>query len=174
MVGYSKEVVDFIDKNRLKYTTDKMAKLLEEKFDKKITTKALRKYYYRHNLKFKRMYNRKDKYIFAKEIGFESPPDKNGLVRIKINDKQWKYKQRYIYEKYYGEIPEDYVVIFLDGDKNNYDIDNLYAVSKETAGTFYCISKKDKPTSKELTKLGLLIAEVKNKTNNIKENKYEK
>lgn len=142
-----------------------MVSLIYEKFGKKMSTKTLRKYYYRHNLKFKRIYNRKDKAIFAKEIGFESPPDKNGLVRIKINDKQWKYKQRYIYEKHYGEIPEDYVVIFLDGDKNNYDIDNLYAAPKEIVRTFYAITHDNKLYNKELTEVGLKIAELKIKEN---------
>ena len=164
MKPYSKELTQFIKNNCLKYNTDKMVSLIYENFGKKMSTKTLRKYYYRHNLTYKRKYNRKDKAIFAREIGFESPPDKNGLVRIKINDKQWKYKQRYIYEQYYGEIPEDYVVIFLDGDKTNYNIDNLYAVSKETARTFYCITSDEKPKRKDLTEIGLLIAEIKNKT----------
>ena len=164
MKPYSEELVAFIEKNRMQYTTLEMVELIKECFDKEITPKTLRKYYDRHNLDFKKIYKRVDKNVNAKPILTESNPDKNGLVRIKINKKQWVYKQRYIYETHYGKIPNDYMVIFLDGNKNNYDINNLCAVPKEIARTLYVLARDEKPLDKELTKLGLLIAEVKEKT----------
>lgn len=167
---YSKELVAFIENNRMQYTTLEMVKLIKENFEKDITPKTLRKYYDRHNLDFKKIYRRTDKNVNAKPIGTESKPDKNGLIRIKINDKQWQYKQRYIYEKHYGKIPDDYVVIFADGNKTNYDINNLIAVNRKTAVTMYAITKEDKPKSKQFTKAGLLVAEIKNKINR---RKYE-
>ncbi len=170
MKPYNKELVDFIEQNKDKYFTNELVLMIENRFNKKITTKALRKYFYRHNLSFKRKYNRKDKAIFAKEIGFESPPDKNGLVRIKINDKQWQYKQRYLYEKYNSvKLGENYVVIFADGDKTNFSKDNLIAVPKEVMKTFYAITHDDKICDKELTKVGLKVAIVKNRIRTIKE-----
>ena len=163
MIPYEKELVEFIDNNRMKYYTDELVLMIENKFGKKITTKALRKYFYRHKLSFKKKYNRKDKCVFAKEVGFESPPDKNGLIRIKINDKQWKYKQRYLYEKYNNiKLNDEYVVIFADGNKNNFEKENLIAVPKEIARTMYVLMQEEKPKNKELTKISLLIAEIKN------------
>lgn len=163
MKTYSKELIDFIENNRMKYNTSEMVSLISQNFDKKMSTKTLRKYYYRHNLKYKRIYDRKDKAIFAKEIGFESPPDKNGLIRIKINDKQWQYKQRYLYEKYHNiKLSDDEFVIFADGDKNNFSKENLIAVPKDIARTFYILTKGE-IKNKQLTELGLEIAKIKNK-----------
>lgn len=168
MGAYKKEIVDFIENNRLKYNTIEMAKLLQVNFKKNITTKALRKYYYRHNLDFKKIYDKKYNCVFSKEIGFESPPDKNGLIRIKINNKQWQYKQRYLYEKYNNvKLSDDEFVIFADGDKTNFNKDNLIVVKKETARTFYCLTKGE-IKNKELTKIGLNVAEIKNKLGGLK------
>lgn len=69
---------------------------------------------------------------------------KDGTVLIKVTDipynesnidnpqwtLNWMPKQRYIYEKHYGSIPENYFVIFLDGNKNNFELDNLYCVNR--------------------------------------------
>ena len=164
MKGYTKELVDFIEKNRMQYTTLEMVKLIKENFEKDITPKALRKYYDRHNLDFKKIYKRTDKNVNAKPIGTESNPDKNGLVRVKINNKQWQYKQRYIYEQYHRtKLTDDDVVIFADGDKTNYSPENLIAVQKDVARAMYAITKEDKPRSKETTKIGLNIARIKKK-----------
>ena len=50
---YSEELVQFIECNRLKYKISELCKMIEKKFNKKITEKALRKYFYRHNLDYK-------------------------------------------------------------------------------------------------------------------------
>ena len=162
MRPYSEELVQFIEENRMKYYVNEMSELIFEKFNKKITHKALAKYYYRHNLDFKKK-NTSYKCLLTKPAGTESNPDKNGLVRVKINEKQWVYKQRLIYENYYNiKLPKDYIVVFLDNDKTNYSIDNLMAVpikvALRTAGQnmFY--------NDKELTKTSLLISEARLKT----------
>lgn len=172
MKPYDKSIVDFIENNRMKYTTEQIVLKIKEKYNKDITTKAIRKYYYRHNLEFKRHYNRKDKCVFAKKIGEESAPDKNGLIRIKINDKQWQYKQRYLYEKYHNvKLPENYLVIFIDGDKSNFKKNNLLALPKDIIKTYYCLTKGEFK-EKDLVKTGLLIAELKNKIGGYNEKIY--
>ena len=158
MKPYEKDLIDFIEKNRMKYYTVDLAKMIYQKFNKKITRKALTKYYYRHNLDFKKI-NKSYKCVISKPIGTESKPDKNGFVRVKINEKQWVYKQRLIYEKHYKiKLPKDYVVVFLDNDKTNYNIDNLMAVpikvSLRTAGQNMFFKNK------EMTKVSLLISEL--------------
>lgn len=67
-------------------------------------------------------------------VGAERYHEASGLVYVKISDtgiknKDWIAKQRKIWTEYYGEIPKGYNVIFLDGDKNNYNIENLMCVS---------------------------------------------
>lgn len=63
-------------------------------------------------------------------------------VCIKVKDDKlpsgkssnWMPKNRYIYEQHFGSIGADDVVIHLDGDTNNFDIDNLYCVNRRLTG----------------------------------------
>ena len=157
MKPYSEELVQFIEENRLKYTVNELCKMIFNEFNKSVTPKALRKYFYRHNLEFKKQFYKNYNCTISKPIGTESNPDKNGLIRIKVNDKQWKYKQRYIYEQYYGvELPNDVNVIFLDGDRTNFDIKNLAVVPTKimlTLGNHELFSE-----DMNVTKLGIQVA----------------
>lgn len=68
-------------------------------------------------------------------IGAQTGPDENGYYKIKVSDdrslpsrKNWRYKHRMIYEENFGPIPKGYAVVFLDGDRENLNPENLYAV----------------------------------------------
>ena len=159
---YSEELTQFIENNRLKYNVNKLCEMIYDKFNKKITTKALRKYYYRHNLKYKKQLCRRWNCTLSKPIGSESNPDKNGLIRIKVTDKQWMYKQRYIYEQHHGKIPKGYRVVFLNGDNTDFSIDNLGIVRNKDA--IVAFSHKLTSSDREITKLGLQVAHLINKT----------
>lgn len=64
-----------------------------------------------------------------KPIGSEATRD--GITYIKVDDPNvWMPKHRYILEQQYGEIPEDKVIRFKDGDKTNVTIDNLFITSR--------------------------------------------
>lgn len=159
---YSPELAQFIDYNRMRYNTQELCKLIEIHFNKKITPKTLRKYFYRHNIDFKKMTNQRQNCTIKHEIGHESNPDKNGLIRVKINEKQWVYKQRYIYEQHYGKIPKGYKVIFLNGDKTDFRIENLAAVPYKDV--LYIYGQDLASTKPEMTKLALSVAKLRNKT----------
>ena len=47
------------------------------------------------------------------------------------NSSNWKQKSRVVYEQAYGEIPDDCLILHLDGDSNNFDTQNLYCVDKK-------------------------------------------
>lgn len=163
MKTYSDELIQYIEKNRMKYNVNKLCEMIHNEFGKTITPKALRKYFYRHNLEYKKQLCRRWNCIIAKPIGSESNPDKNGLVRIKVSEKQWVYKQRYIYEQHYGKIPKGYKVVFLNGDKTDYSIENLaIAPSKDV---FIMYRQELNSTNAEATKLGLQVIQLINKTN---------
>lgn len=166
MKAYSEELVQFIEVNRLKYDINKLCKMIYKKFDKKITPKALRKYFYRHNLEYKKQLDRQWNCTHSKPIGTESEPDENGLVRVKINDKQWVYKQRYIYEQYYGKIPKGYKVIFLNSDKTDYRPENLAIAPSKDVLLVY--GQNLASSEAEITKLGLLVAQLTNRTNELR------
>lgn len=69
----------------------------------------------------------KDGYIFVKVA--DNPLPKN--YTSKQRNKNWKAKHRLVWEKAHGEIPKDHLVVFLDGDKTNFDLNNLYLISRK-------------------------------------------
>ena len=98
-------------------------------------------------------------------IGTESIT-KGGYIKVKVGEpNKWKLKQRYIYEQHYGEIPNNYNVIFTDGNKMNFDIDNLIAVSKSEM--LILNNNNLRFEDKELTKVGVNIAKVIDKAKKV-------
>ena len=93
--------------------------------------------------------------------------NKDGYIEIKVaGPRTWKLKQRYIYEQHYGEVPKDHNVIFADGNRQNFDIDNLIAVSRSEMLILnnHKLIYKDK----ELTKTGVNIAKILSKASKLK------
>lgn len=93
-----------------------------------------------------------------------------GYLYVKICDgkgnKNWIPKQRYIYELHRGPIPPGHKVIFADGDRFNFDIDNLILVS--TSEELLMNRHNLRFEDKELTKTGFMIAKVMDKTYKVK------
>jgi single-strand DNA-binding protein len=55
------------------------------------------------------------------------------LVKVSMTgpkSKMWKEKHRLIWEKAYGEIPKGHIIIFLDGNHQNFALKNLAMLSK--------------------------------------------
>ena len=93
-----------------------------------------------------------------KQVG-EERIDKYGYVQIKVAEPNvWDLKHRVIYREHYGEIPSGYNIIFTNGNKMNFDIDNLIAVSK--AEMLILNNNNLRFEDKELTKVGVNIAKV--------------
>jgi hypothetical protein len=106
-----------------------------------MTKEMLRQYLSKREIRYKGYNINKVKVMGNRiPIGTEYvKPD--GMVLVKVRPNKWKYKQRYIYEQYYKvELPKDIMVIFLDGDRTNFNIDNLMAVSTPE---YNCIKNKD-------------------------------
>lgn len=71
----------------------------------------------------------------VKPIGYEMTTKHGGYTYVKVNNtgvksKDFVAKHRLVYEQTHGEIPKGHIVIFLDGDKQNFESDNLYAVNR--------------------------------------------
>ena len=99
----------------------------------------------------------------ARPIGDERI-DLDGYTYIKIKQpNKWVLKHRWIYEKENGKIPKGYNLIFADGNKQNFDLDNLILVSN--AELFIINQKGLYKKDKELTKAGITIAKVLDKVN---------
>lgn len=171
MKPYSDDLVLFIENNRMNLYIEELCEKILEIFNKKITPKALRKYFYRHDLDYKKKITPKFSIASnSKPIGTESNPDKNGLIRVKISSSRWVYKHRYIYEQHYGKIPKGYCVMFLDGNNTNFDISNLICVKNNHK--LYIQSRGLISCDKETTKAGLKVAQLYFKTKE-KEKEYE-
>lgn len=99
-----------------------------------------------------------------REIGSERI-DKDGYVLVKIRDgylnKNWVLKHRLIYEQIHEKIPKNHKVVFADGNKRNFDPDNLLLVSY--AEELIMNQRKLFTEDAELTKAGLNVAKVLNK-----------
>jgi hypothetical protein len=60
-------------------------------------------------------------------LGSESVDKRTNTILVKT-EKGWINKARYVYEQANGEIPNDHQVVFLDSDRQNFELDNLYCI----------------------------------------------
>ena len=80
--------------------------------------------------------------VTAKPIGSETW--KGGYLYIKVNDtpmrgddamkireENWVKKHQYIWEQIYGKVPNGHIVVFLDGNRANFNIENLYCIPRK-------------------------------------------
>lgn len=97
--------------------------------------------------------------------------DTEGYTLIKIAEpRKWALKHRIIWEEHYKKkVPRDCVIIFADGDKSNFNIENLICVSrKELRVLNKCSLIKN---DAELTKTGLNVAKIRIKLAELKKEK---
>ena len=92
-------------------------------------------------------------------VGTESA-DAGGYIKVKIrNPRTWKYKHRLVWEKANGKIPRGHIVIFADGNKQNFALENLLLISRRELAVMNrqgLIS-----SSRKLTEIGKTIADLK-------------
>jgi hypothetical protein len=83
-----------------------------------------------------------------------------GYAEVKIaRPNVWKLKHHIIWEAAHGPVPKGHVIMFADGNKRNFDQDNLLLVSRKELATMnrFGLIFPDK----ELTKAGKVVAEFK-------------
>ena len=101
----------------------------------------------------------------TKPIGYERIT-RDGYIEVKIkmrpshpscND-NFKLKHRLVWEEAHGPIPKGCNIIFLDGNRQNCDLENLALVSQ--AENLEMMRKGLRSEEAEFTKTGILIAKV--------------
>lgn len=95
-----------------------------------------------------------------KEIG-STRTDTDGYVMIKIAEpNKWQLLQRYVWEKENGrKLLKNECVIFLDGNKENFEPENLMAIKRSELAR---VNKNHRITDDpELTKTGIYVERVK-------------
>lgn len=134
---YTQEEIDYLMGIIKGRTTKEIIKLYNNKFNKNMTYNQLIAFQKKYKVKSGLDVRFKTGQVInpnpPKPIGHEIISYKNGLkrVRIKIDNNKYIEKSRYIYEQHYGKTPNNCVIIFLDGDRDNYDINNLKCITKE-------------------------------------------
>ena len=86
--------------------------------------------------------------------------NRDGYWEVKVdNPSVWKLKHKLIYEQHYGPLPEGGIILFADGNKSNFDIDNLILTTQREmmAMNKHQFCSKDP----ELTKTGMAIVRLK-------------
>ena len=92
---------------------------------------------------------------------------RDGYVEVKIaNPSTWRLKHIVVWESVNGKLPKGHAIMFADGNKQNFDINNLLLVSR--AQLLFMVTKKLRKNDIELTKAGLNIAKVYEKISEIK------
>lgn len=95
---------------------------------------------------------------------FDERIDVDGYTYIKVKQpNKWMLKHRWIYEKEKGKIPKEYNLIFADGNRQNFDLDNLILVSN--AELFIMNQRGLYKKDKDLTKVGVTVAKLLDKVN---------
>ncbi|KEI18229.1 HNH endonuclease signature motif containing protein [Clostridium haemolyticum] len=100
-----------------------------------------------------------------KEVGSERITA-DGYTEIKIKEpNKWRLKHHLIWEKHNGPIPKGHMIIFGDGNRANFNINNLILVSKHQL--LILNKKKLIKNDANLTRTGILIADIYKKISEV-------
>lgn len=84
---------------------------------------------------------------------------KDGYTEVKVADpNKWRLKHNIIWEQHNGPIPKGHVVIFGDGDKTNFNINNLILVSRAQLARLN--QNRLIQNDADLTRTGIIIADL--------------
>lgn len=177
---------DYLVKIQVGKTAKELAQLLNNRYGLSLTQQQLKNYRKNHSLhsgltghfskghvpfnkgkKFPNMApnsgqfqkgNKPSNYVPIGTIRYTT----DGYPRIKVADpNEWEYLHRQEWEKYHGPIPKGHSVVFLDGDRTNWDISNLACLSRNEVAR---MNQNHYFTSNpNLTSAGIGVVKVNNK-----------
>lgn len=182
---YTDEMKQFILDNYKERYNQELADLFNQKFNTNITSRMIKSYKANNKLnsgltgKFrkgqtphnkgkkmpKEVYEKVKHTMFAKgnvppnhrPVGSERI-SKDGYIEVKVAEpNKWRLKQRVVYEEAKGKIPEGCTIIFLDGNKQNCNIDNLRCITWSELLYLNCNGLNN---SNEITETGILMARL--------------
>lgn len=164
----SDEELEFIKENVKGKTSNELMEIFNQKFNRNLTRKQI--IYVKKVNKLRSgidtKFSKGSQPHNYKHIGSEFV-DSQGYTWIKIaNPNEWIHKSLFVYEQAYGKIPKGYSVIFLNGNRGDHSINNLKLVRNKEK-----LVMKNKHLfyeNKELTKTGILIAEIINKSSEVR------
>lgn len=163
---YTKEEEKFLLNNYKGLISKEISKLFNEKFGRELTPMQLHAFKRYRNLQSgsrgKGGFKKGGTPPNTRPIGSEKI-NKDGYTRIKVAEPNvWKLKQQVIWEQHNGKIPKGYSIVFANQDKTDFRIENLMLVRNKdmlVAKNRGLLTKNE-----DLTKTGLLVAKLINKT----------
>jgi len=196
---YTDEMKQFILDNYKGRYNQELADLFNQKFNTNVTSRTIKSYKANNKLnsglsgKFrkgqaphnkgkkmpKEVYEKVKHTMFAKgnvppnhrPVGSERI-SKDGYIEVKVAEpNKWRLKQRVVYEEAKGKIPEGCTIILLDGNKRNFDIDNLRCITRSELLYLNCNGLNN---SNEITETGILMARLDRTKNKKKQELKDK
>lgn len=152
--------------NHSDLTIDELLPLVNKKFKEKHTRLSLQKYLVRNKIPYKYKNENKSHNMSKLPIGTEYMKN-DGMTLVKIARNKWEYKQRLIYKEHYGvELTDEDYIIFLDQNRNNFNISNLKLITRHESS----ILSNQKIFSKDplATEVGTTLAKLIIKTKELK------
>ena len=186
------EQAEFVKENVKGVSNADLAQMVNERFGLNLTAKQMNTYKKNHKLKsgldgrFKpgSVPHNKGKNIGGYEptqfkkghkpanhrpVGSERV-NVDGYVELKIAEpNKWILKHKHIWQLENGPMPKGHAIIFGDGDKRNFDIDNLLLVTRKQL--LIMNQQRLIQNSAELTKTGVIIADLHSKLYELKKAK---
>ena len=110
----------------------------------------------------------------ARPMGYEMVSSR-GFIRVKVREHPVKgkgcfeRKHRLVWEQAHGEIPEGYVITFLDGNPQNCALENLALISKAEHLNLQRLGLRT--SNPQLTETGILVARMVTKIFDMKKEK---
>jgi len=155
---YTAEQIDYIKSIAVGLPVEDIQEAFNEKFNLQVTFKSIKGIMYRQDIKNRMQgYNTRfqeghkpwnknkkglqlggeaswfkkgDPHPQQKPVGSESIHE--GILWIKVDQPNvWRKKHHYIWEQAYGSIPDNKVLRFKDGNKENCTLDNLFLTTRE-------------------------------------------
>jgi hypothetical protein len=153
---HAPEEIQFIRKNLPGRSCTEITDMFNRHFGRSLTRRQMEaRIRRRRDLKDLKEMMRTEKYEAGAEV---IRPRGHTVVKISKTN-EWKLKNRIIWEKANGPIPEGHIVIFADGNKSNFDLDNLILVSRSELAVMNHLRLIF--TDKDLTKAGKAVANLK-------------
>jgi hypothetical protein len=151
-IKYTPEEIQFIRDNIPGRSRGEMTELFNRHFGRSLSLNKMGYLIFTHNLS-KLMRKRKMEY------GNESKKY-DGYIMVKIEGPKiaWVSKCRVVWEKANGPIPEGHAIMFADGNKSNFDLDNLILVSRNELAVMNHLRLVH--ANKDLTKAGKAVADL--------------
>lgn len=197
---FPKEIKEFIEQNYNGVGPMDMAQLLNKTFGTDYTHGQMKSYYGNRNMSsgldgqfqsghtpankgkkgittggVETQFKKGDKSANWVPIGSERI-NGDGYVDIKVQDgklqKNWKGKHIITWEHHNGSVPKGSVIIFGDGDRRNFDLDNLIMISRKQ---LVMMNKHGLIQNKaDLTRTGVVVANILQKISDRKRSKTQR